>query len=309
MPVDSDIQKLLDTINALPAVDFGHMPALEAARKLRVPVNVPPIPRRAAKVENRSVPGPGGDIPVRIYWPEGKGPFGAMVSFHGGGWVIGNLDSDEYKSHMLVNDSGVAIVSVDYRLAPEHTFPAAAEDCYAVTKWVYDNARSLNFDPNRLGVGGSSAGGNLSAVVPLMARDRGGPPLRFQLLTYPVCDDNFDRPSYVNNPKGKIISRAQMQWFWDMYVPDKKDRGNPYATPMREKNLRGLPPALVLTAEYDPLRDEGAAYAARLKEAGVETEHVDYEGMVHGFISVAVLHAVSTKALRHTAAAMKKYLG
>jgi len=255
------------------------------------------------------VPGAGGAIPVRIYVPQGNRPMPGLVFFHGGGWARGSLQTHDPLCRSLANAGGCIVVSVDYRMAPEHTFPAAAEDCYAVTKWVYDNARSLNFDPNRLGVGGSSAGGNLSAVVPLMARDRGGPPLRFQLLTYPVCDDNFDRPSYVNNPKGKIISRAQMQWFWDMYVPDKKDRGNPYATPMREKNLRGLPPALVLTAEYDPLRDEGAAYAARLKEAGVETEHVDYEGMVHGFISVAVLHAVSTKALRHTAAAMKKYLG
>jgi acetyl esterase len=309
MPVDPDIQKLLDMVNALPAVDFEHLPGEEAARKMRVPINVPAIPRRAAKVENRKLPGPGGDIPVRIYWPEGKGPFGVLVSFHGGGWVIGNLDSDEYKSHLLVNESGCAIVSVDYRLAPEHKFPAAAEDCYAVTRWVYDNARSLNVDPARLGVGGSSAGGNLSAVVPLMARDRGGPPLRFQLLTYPVCDDNFDTRTYLDNPTGKIISRAQMRWFWDMYAPAAADRANPYAAPMREKNLRGLPPALVITAEFDPLCSEGEAYAARLKEAGVETELKRYSGMVHGFFSVAPLHPVSTEGLHYTAAVMKKYLG
>jgi len=309
MPVNADFQKLLDVINAMPVPDYARQPAIELARAMRAgPITIPPVPQ-PVRVESRELPGPSGYIPVRIYRPDGPGPFGVMVSFHGGGWVTGKLDSDEHKSHVLARASGVAIVSVDYRMAPEHRFPAAAEDCYAVTDWVARNAATLGFDPNRVGVGGSSAGGNLSAVVPLMAKDRGGPALAFQLLTYPVCDDDFERPSYRDNPEGKVISRTQMIWFWDQYAPGKADRDNPYLNPMRAKDLTGLPPALVITAEFDPLRDEGEAYAQRLRDAGVEVQSTRYDGMVHGFLSMMILHPVSQKALAQTAAAMKKYLG
>jgi acetyl esterase len=309
MPVDAEFQKLLDMINALPVPDYARQPALEIARQMRAaPIMIPPVPQ-PVRVESREVPGPGGHIPVRIYRPDGAGPFGVMTSFHGGGWVTGKLDSDEYKSHVLARDSGVAIVSVDYRMAPEHRFPAAVEDCYAVTDWVAKNASALGFDPARIGVGGSSAGGNLSAAIPLMARDRGGPRLAFQLLTYPVIDDDFDRPSYRDNPKGKVISREQMVWFWDEYAPGKAERNNPYLNPLRAKDLKGLPPALVITAEFDPLRDEGEAYAKRLKEAGVEVQCTRYDGAVHGFLSMLVLHPSSQRALKETAAAMRKYLG
>lgn len=309
MPVDTDIQKVLDVLNAMPAVDYAGMAPLQLARQMRaVPIVIPPIANPAARVENRKLPGPGGDIPVRIYWPHGKGPSGVMVSLHGGGWVTGKLDSDEYKSHLLVHEAGCAIVSVDYRMAPEDRFPAAVEDAYSVTRWVEANAASLNVDPARIAVGGSSAGGNLAAAVPLMIRDRGGPKLRLQVLTYPVCDDDFDRPSYHANAERLLLSRRQMMWFWDQYV-DQADRGNPYVAPMREKNLAGLPPALVITAEFDPLRDEGEAYAQRLGDAGVEVEMQRFDGMIHGFLSAAVLHPSSTAALMLTARALKKYLG
>jgi acetyl esterase len=309
MPVDAEFQKLLDLINAMPQPDYARQPALEIACQSRAaPITIPPVPQ-PVRVESRGVKGPGGYIPIRIYRPDGPGPFGAMVSFHGGGWVTGKLDSDEYKSHVLARASGVAIVSVEYRLAPEHKFPAAAEDCYAVTEWTAKNAAALGLDAKRIGVGGSSAGGNLSAAVALMCRDRSGPALAFQLLTYPVIDDDFDRPSYRDNPKGKVISREQMAWFWDQYAPGTSERGNPYLNPLCAKDLKGLPPALVITAEFDPLRDEGEAYAKRLSEAGVEVRLSRYDGCVHGFLSIMVLHRKSQAALAETAAAMRRYLG
>lgn len=309
MPVDADIQKVLDVLNAMPPVDYAKRPPLELARAMRsTPVTIPPIPNPAARVENRTIPGPHGDIPVRIYWPHGKGPCGVMVSLHGGGWVIGSLNSDEFKSHHLVHQAGCAIVSVDYRLSPEHRYPVPLDDCYAALEWTSKNAASLGFDANRIAIGGSSAGANLAAAVALMTRDRGGPALRFQLLTYPVCDDDFDRPSYIENATRLLLSREQMKWFWDQYV-DPKDRSHPYVAPIRDTKLGSLPPALVITAEFDPLRDEGEAYAQRLKEAGVPVICQRYDGMVHGFLSAAVQHPSSMAALNLSAQQLKKYIG
>lgn len=309
MPVDADIQKVLDVLNAMPPVNYAGARPIELARQMRsVPVVIPAIEKSAARVENRIVPASRGDVPVRIYWPHGKGPFGVMVSFHGGGWVTGKLDSDEYKSHRLVNATGCAIVSVDYRMAPEHPYPVPLDDCYDVTCWVAANAASLGFDPARIAVGGSSAGGNLAAAVALRARDQKGPAIKFQLLTYPVCDDDFNRPSYVDNAEKLLLSRQQMIWFWDQYV-EKPLRSHPYVSPCKSTNLAGLPPALVLTAEFDPLRDEGEAYAAQLKAAGVAVECRRYDGMVHGFLSAAVQHPSSLAALDLSAQHLKKYIG
>lgn len=309
MPVDAEFQAILDKINSVPEPDYARDPASEIARALRAtPVTIPPI-RRPVTVERAEVPGRSGAIAVRIYRPDGPGPLGVLVSFHGGGWVTGTLDSDEYKCHILARESGCAVVSVDYRLAPEHAFPAAAEDGYAVTAWVADNAGSLGFDPDCVGVGGTSSGGNLAAIIPLMARDRRGPALAFQALVYPVCDDDFDRPSYLDNATGNVISRRQMMWFWDQYAPEVSCRDNPYLNPMRAGLLTGLPPARVITAEFDPLRDEGEAYARRLEDAGVEVHVSRYSGCVHGFLSVLPEHPSSTRALAEIATAMRLHLG
>lgn len=309
MPIDVAFQQLLNLINAMPVPDYGRQPGADIARAMRAaPIHIPPV-SQPVRVESREIPGPGGPLPIRIYRPDGPGPFGALVSCHGGGWVTGKLDSDEHKNHQLARLSGCAIVSVGYRLAPEHPFPAGAEDAYAATAWVAANAAALGLDAGRLGVGGSSSGGNLAAAVTLMARDRGGPALAFQLLVYPVCDADFERVSYRENGEGKVVSREQMQWFWDQYAPAPIDRGNAYLAPLRAPSLVGLPPALILTAEYDPLRDEGETYAQRLRSAGVAATSIRYDGCVHGFIALLVQHPTSQRAISDSAAALRDHLG
>ena len=206
----------------------------------------------------------------------------------------------------LTNAAGCVAVSVEYRLAPEHKFPAAADDSYAAARWVADNAAALNGDPSRVAVGGDSAGGNLAAVVALMARQRGGPPLVHQLLVYPVTDFNFATPSYRENAQGYLLGRTDMVWFWNHYLRDEADGGNPLASPLRAEDLRGLPPALVITAEYDPLRDEGEAYAEKLRAAGVPVTCTRYDGMVHGFFNMFVAVDRAKDAIRQAADALRE---
>jgi acetyl esterase len=236
-----------------------------------------------AQVENRTIPGPAGDMPVRIYAPAGSGPFPVLVFFHGGGWVICDLDTHDGHCRSLCNGAGCVVVSVDYRLAPEHKFPAAPEDCYAATQWVAAHAAEINGDPARLAIGGDSAGGNLTAVVAQMARDQRGPALLFQLLIYPATDFTFTGPSLTENADGYFLTAEDMRWFSGYYLRDPADRTNPLASPLLAADLSNLPPALVITAEFDPLRDEGEAYGQRLKQAGVPTSISRYPGMIHGF--------------------------
>jgi len=232
-----------------------------------------------------------------------------LVFFHGGGWVIGNLDTHDMVCRALANAAGCLVVSVDYRLAPEARFPAAAEDCYAATAWVAEHARSLGGDGSRIAVGGDSAGGNLSASVALMARDRGGPPIAFQLLIYPVAAADFETASYRACAEGYGLSRADMIWFWDHYVPDTRDRANPYVAPLGADDLSGLPSALVITAEYDPLRDEGEALAAKLSAAGVPTTLARYDGQIHGFVSNYTVMEQGRVAIDQAAAALRTAFG
>jgi acetyl esterase len=201
--------------------------------------------------------------------------------------VIGNIDSHDALCRKLTNAIGCVTVSVDYRLAPEAKFPAAAEDCYAATQWVSEHAAPLGCDPKRLAVCGDSAGGNLAAVVPLMARDRGKPPIAFQVMLYPCTDGSLESGSMRELAEGYFLTRGAMNWFWNHYVRDHNDRTNPYAAPIHAPELKGLPPALIITAEYDPLRDEGEAYAAKLRTAGVPVTLTRYEGTIHGFVSMA----------------------
>ena len=238
-----------------------------------------------ASVVDRTIPGPGGEIPVRIYDPGGPGPKGALVWFHGGGWVIGNLDGADFGCRMMANAAGVVVVSVDYRLAPEAKFPAAADDSFAATRWVADNAASIGVDPARIAVGGDSAGGNLAAVVSQMAKAAGSPALAFQLLVYPVTDFSYHTPSYRENGEGYLLTLESMEWFWNHYLNSPEDGANPKASPMRAADVSGLPRALVITAQYDPLRDEGEAYAGRLSEAGVPTTAIRFNGQIHGFFA------------------------
>ncbi len=228
-----------------------------------------------------------------------------LVFFHGGGWVIGDLETPDGTCRALANRAGCVVVSVDYRLAPENKFPAAPQDTYAATQWVAANAASIHVDPARIAVGGDSAGGNLAAVTAQMARDRGGPRLVFQLLVYPVIDGACDTASYRDNAEGYLLTKDMMRWFWNHYVRDAEDLFNPIASPLRARSLKGLPPALVQTAEFDPLRDEGEAYAAQLKQAGVPVRLTRYNGMIHGFFGMASVMDRAKTAIDEAGAALR----
>ena len=248
-------------------------------------------------------------VPIRIYRnSEAPGP--CILYFHGGGWVIGDLDTHDSVCRQLVNATGYTLIAVHYRLAPEHPFPAAIDDCYAALCWVQKNAESLAVDGSRIALAGDSAGGNLAATVSLKARNEGTGGVRFQLLIYPVTDFNFDTSSYADNAEGYLLTADAMRWFWNHYIGHDESLGSdPLASPLRAADLSGLPPAMVMTAEYDPLRDEGEAYAERLRQAGVETRLQRYDGLIHGFFGQTDLSQGASEAMSDAAAALKHALG
>ena len=221
--------------------------------------------------------------------------------FHGGAFVMGDLAAYDDHCRVLANRSGCVVVGVDYRLAPEHPFPAAAEDAYAAIAWVASHAVELGIDPARLAVGGDSAGGNLAAVACLMARDRGGPALAFQLLVYPMLDHAFEGPSRRAFGEGHLFTERDMTWAWAQYVPDPDGRHHPYVSPSHAEDLADLPPALVVTAEHDPLRDEGEHYASLLADAGVDVELRRYPGLIHGFVSLRMFLEAGDRAVTELA--------
>jgi acetyl esterase/lipase len=286
MPLDPQAKQLMEQLAAAGMPPLDEMSVEGARQAILAMAQMGGDPPALAEVVNRTIPGPAGEIPLRIYTPAGRPPFPVLVYFHGGGWVIGNLDSHDGTCRELARGAGCMVVSVDYRLAPENKFPAAPEDAYAATKWVAEHAASIGTDAGRVAIGGDSAGGNLTATVALMARDRGGPALLFQLLVYPVTDAACDTPSYAENADGYFLTRKAMQWFWGHYLERPSDGENAYASPLRAASLAGLPPGLVITAEFDPLRDEGEAYAARLEASGVHCRLKRYDGMIHGFFGM-----------------------
>src|SRR2546428_1348707 len=306
MPLDPQTQAVLEMMAAMSAPPVHTQSVEEARQTMAMMAVMAGEPEPVGKVEDRDIAGPEGTIPVRIYTPEGKAPFPVLVFFHGGGWVIGNIESHDTVCRSLTNMANCITVSVDYRLAPEHKFPAAPEDCYAATQWVAANAAMFNGDTSRIAVGGDSAGGNLAAVVALMARDRGGPSLVFQLLVYPVTHCNYTTSSYQSYADGYLLSRDSMQWYWDHYLHMPADASNPYAAPLVTQDLGGLPPALVVTAECDPLCDEGAAYARRLQAAGVLTTYSCYDGMIHGFFGMPAVLDKGKRAVADAATALQK---
>ncbi len=265
-------------------------------------------PEPVARVENRTIPGPDKAIPIRIYTPQGDGPFPVVVYFHGGGWVLCNLETHDSICRGVANGAACIVVAVDYRLAPEHTFPAAPEDCYAATRWAAQHAGEINGDPARLAVAGDSAGGGLAAVVALMARDRGGPPLTFQLLVYPITDLRMGSASYEENADAPMLTRDDMIWFRDHYIRDAEDMTDSLASPLLAPDLSGLPPALIVTAGYDPLRDEGEAYGERLRAAGTEATVRRYADLAHGFLGLDLIVDRAREARAETIAALRAAL-
>ena len=288
--LDPQTRELLDEMRAA-GVPPGSALSPSGARRLLVefadvvgPAEPPEAPALEA-VRDLEVPGPNGGVPVRLYRPAAAGPPPVLVYYHGGGWVVGSVEARDGVCRRLAADVGALVVSVEYRLAPEHPFPEPLEDAHAAARWAVDNAAAIGGDPDRVGVVGDSAGGNLAAAVALLARDAGGPDLAYQSLIYPVVDSAMDTDSYDEYAEGYFLGREKMAWYWDRYAPGPIDRANPYAAPLRAPDLADLPPATVLTAEFDPLRDEGRAYADRLEAAGVETEHLRFDDAMHGVLA------------------------
>src|SRR4051812_18378026 len=297
MPLDPAAQSMIDMLEALmPRVE--HYESADDVRAFMLANRRDlPAPDAVARVEHHIAPGAdGAGIVLRVYWPSDDAALRpGIVFFHGGGWVIGDLESHDGACRRLATALDAVVVATDYRRAPEHTFPAAPDDCYAALVWVAEHAAELQVDETRLAVARDSAGGNLAAAVALMARDRHGPPLVYQLLVYPVIDSTASRNDYASktdNATGYFLHTDSMEWYRAQYLATDADGDDPYCSPNMATSLAGLPPACIVTAEYDPLRDEGEAYGAQLRAAGVDVVVHRAPGVFHGFFNMdAVLSA------------------
>ncbi|HJW39611.1 MAG TPA: alpha/beta hydrolase [Rhizomicrobium sp.] len=309
MSLDVHVRRIMDQMAALKLPKMWELGPQAARAAMRSSI-FRGGDTAVGRIENRTIPGPAGDIAVRLYTPLGESAptLAGLVFFHGGGFVIGDLETHDDLCRCLANGSNCRVVSVDYRLAPEHPFPAAVEDCYAATRHIAANAAAFGIDAARLAVGGDSAGGNLAAVVAQLAKLGGGPKLAFQLLIYPVTQLGADAEtaSMRENAKGYFLERESMDWFTKLYCPDMAHRKDPRLSPLLCADLSGLPPAYVVTAGFDPLRDEGRAYADNLDAADVAVTYVNYPGMVHGFFSMRSLIPKAREAVAAAAAAVKE---
>ena len=312
MTLDPQARHALDLAAAAgrPAVEtLSPEEARRHYKEGRAAVVPPPAP--VALVENLTIPGPGGPIPVRHFRPAGTAAgaiLPALIWYHGGGWVMGDLDTHEGICRALANAAGAAVVSVDYRRPPEAKFPAAVDDAYAVLAWLAENGDRLRIEGTRLAVGGDSAGGNLAAVTALLARDRGGPALRHQVLVYPVTDFARGHASYREHAQGFGLTAAAMAWFIDQYLNNAGEARDWRASPLLAPDLRSLPPAFVVTAEHDVLRDEGRAYADALRGANVPVVHRPFDGMIHGFLGMGRLIDAAAVATEEIGAALRRSL-
>jgi acetyl esterase len=311
MALDAIVKGLLDQMAANPQPKLWEISPAQGREMYRAMAQVLEPPAVAiGKIENLAMPGPAGEIKLRAYTPVASGgaALPALIFFHGGGWVIGDLETHDATCRTLANETGARVIAVDYRLAPEHKFPAAAEDAYAAAKWVETNASTLGIDPNRIAVAGDSAGGNLAAVVCLMAKQKGGPRIVHQLLIYPVTQFKADTGSMSSFAEGYFLEKKTMHWFFDQYAPgvDPNDwRLSPLAAP----DHAGLPRAYIITAGFDPLRDEGKAYADKLNRAGVAAVYLDYPGMVHGFFNMSAVIPTAREAIADAAKALRQAFG
>ncbi len=308
MPLNPKCQPIIDGYNARYGGKVRNAVTLPGIRA-QMEAGPRPLVPEVASVEDRRIPGPHGDIPIRVYKPvKSASRLPVLVTFHGGGWCIGSVNSHDGTARRLALAAGCAVVSVDYRLAPEHKFPVPFDDCYAATKWVAEHGPDLGVDASRLAVGGDSSGGNLAAAVALKARDAGGPKLALQLLIYPALDRNLDTTSYKQNAQGYLLTRETMSANWALYLRNDADAKSPYACPVQASDLHGLPPALIITAEYDPLRDDGDMYARKLRAAGVPVTYSCYDGMIHAFFSYSDILDEAKQALAQAGSALKSLL-
>jgi len=310
MPIDPQVQVLLDQAAAAGRPPLRGQTVEESRALMRSMIAVKGDGPKVGRVEDRAIPGPAGDIPVRIYWPDGVGPLPVVTWFHGGGWVLGDLETADSTCRSLTAKTGAIVVSVDYRLAPENPYPAGVDDALAAVSWVAANAQGIGGDPDRVAVGGDSAGGNLATVTALQAKRNGGPKLCYQLLAYPVTDGMMSCPSYEENGEGYQLTADAMQWFYELYLGDG-DPKDPLVSPLyaEDEDIADLPPALVMTAEFDPLRDEGEAYARRLEQAGVSVTLKRYDGLIHGFFTLDAFLDAAKAAVDEAAAALRAAFG
>jgi acetyl esterase len=284
--LDPQAQRLLERVAQREDVPLASLTPVEARRGSIADREFHAAPMPMAEVRDLSIPLDGRVISARLYHPASRRRDALLLWLHGGDWIIGDLDDADVDCRALAAASGLSILSADYRLAPEHPYPAGLDDAYRAVAWAARTPQQLDLEPGFfLAVGGDSAGGNLAAAVALRARDEGEPRIDFQLLVYPVTDHVLDIPSYESFGEGYWLTTEEMAWAWDHYLPDRGRRSDPLASPLRASSHRGLPPALVITAEFDPLRDEGEAYAEKLRAAGVPVKRTRYAGMIHGFFS------------------------
>lgn len=304
MPVNPKIQFFLNQMNTMPLSMERLTP--EAMRNSENAALVAVQKEPVEHVEDRTIPLEGRDIPIRIYTPAGEAPFPALVFYHGGGWVLGSIESHDAISREIANLASCVVISVEYRLAPEHKFPAAVEDAYESLEWVVANAGELGIDRDRIAVGGDSAGGNLATVACLIAKERSGPRIVHQLLLYPSTGSAADTPSMAENAEGYLLTRDMMGWFQMHYLNSPEDRHHPYLSPILSDELAGLPPATILTAQYDPLRDVGAAYAEKLQGHGVDVYYKNYHDLIHGFANFSSFVPEAREAVAEGAQQLKK---
>jgi acetyl esterase len=300
------VQMLTDS-----GLTFGPDATPEGRRDAMIAATTnPAFPKHPVhEVADRTIPGPADALPVRVFRPSAATGLPVILWFHGGGWVTGNLDTHDQLGRLLADHSGAVVVSVDYRLAPEAKFPAAADDCLAAYEWALEHADEVGGDATRIAIGGDSAGGNLAAVVALDARDRGLPQPKLQLLVYPVTDYEFDSAAMIDNAKGYFLEAEGMRWFWEHYARTAADYDDPRFSPLRASDLSGLAPAVVITAEFDPLRDQGEEYGKRLSNANVPTEVVRADGLIHGFFGMHAFMPPGRAAWDVSVTALRSSLG
>jgi acetyl esterase len=305
MPVNPKIQYFLDQLNTMPAIPMDQITP-EAMRSSEASQLAAQPKEPVEKVEDRTIPLAGRSLPIRVYTPTGEAPYPALVFYHGGGWVLGSIESHDAVCRELANLASCVVVSVEYRLAPEYKFPAAVDDAYESLEWVASHATELGIDKDRIAVGGDSAGGNLATVACLITKERNGPNVVHQLLLYPSTGPASDYPSMAENAKGYLLTGEMMGWFQTQYLQSDKDRIHPYLSPILSDNLEGLPPATILTAQYDPLRDVGIAYAEKLQAHGVKVVHKNYEDLIHGFANFSGFVPEARQAVAEGADELKK---